>query len=505
MENEECFPSSWVTTTVSDIGVSITGNTPATSDPENYGSYIPFVKPPQLINGRIGSTPDSLSSQGSKIARIAPPFSILVSCIGNLGKVGINKTPVAFNQQINAIVPFQWIEPAFLFYQAQSHSFRSQLEAKATATTISIVNKGNFETIALAIAPLQEQHRIVAKIEELFSELDKGIESLKTAQAQLKVYRQALLKHAFEGKLTAQWRADNPDKLETADALLKRIQKEREQRYQQQVAEWEAAGKTGSKPKAPKPLPPLTAEELAGLPELPKGWVWLRTDEIIEDSLIGLDRGAKDQTPEPPGIPYVKMNNVSMDGHVFTNKLVFIQATNTELNKYALKEGDVLFNTRNSRELVGKSGIVRKLFGATVYNNNLMRIRVSQSVDPLFLSLEMTGGNFKKVLESAKKGTTNVAAVYAKDFFPLPVAVACLNEQKQVVEILESKLSESDQLDQTLTTSLQHAAALRQSILKKAFSGQLVPQDPIDEPASALLARIKAEQSAAPKATKARK
>ena len=119
--------------------------------------------------------------------------------------------------------------------------------------------------------PLNEQHRIVAKIEELFSELDKGIENLKTAREQLKVYRQALLKHAFEGKLTAQWRAANPDKLETAAALLARIQTEREQRYQQQLQQWQATG--GSKPKAPKPLPPLTAEELAELPELPEGWV----------------------------------------------------------------------------------------------------------------------------------------------------------------------------------------------------------------------------------------
>ncbi|MEP6879305.1 MAG: restriction endonuclease subunit S, partial [Nitrosospira sp.] len=108
----------------------------------------------------------------------------------------------------------------------------------------SLTNNGyarHYQHLAKSIIPLppaNEQNRIVAKIEELFSELDKGIESLKTAQAQLKVYRQALLKHAFEGKLTAKWREENKDKLETADALLKRIQAEREQRYRQQLAEW---------------------------------------------------------------------------------------------------------------------------------------------------------------------------------------------------------------------------------------------------------------------------
>ena len=104
--------------------------------------------------------------------------------------------------------------------------------------------------------PLPEQHRIVAKIEELFSELDKGVESLKTARTQLKVYRQAVLKHAFEGKLTAQWREENKDKLETPEQLLARIKRERETRYERQLKEWKAAvsrtweesGKPGKKP-----------------------------------------------------------------------------------------------------------------------------------------------------------------------------------------------------------------------------------------------------------------
>ena len=106
-----------------------------------------------------------------------------------------------------------------------------------------------------------EQRRIVAKIEELFSELDKGIESLKTARAKLNIYRQAVLKHAFEGKLTAQWREENKDKLETPEQLLVRIKQEREACYEQQLKEWKAAveeweeeGRLGKKPSKPKKL-----------------------------------------------------------------------------------------------------------------------------------------------------------------------------------------------------------------------------------------------------------
>ncbi len=118
--------------------------------------------------------------------------------------------------------------------------FRSLNLAKLEASTaIPGLNRNHAYDEIILLPPLNEQHRIVAKIEELFSELDKGIENLKTAREQLKVYRQALLKHAFEGKLTAQWRAANPDKLESAAALLARIQTEREQRYRQQLQQWE--------------------------------------------------------------------------------------------------------------------------------------------------------------------------------------------------------------------------------------------------------------------------
>ncbi len=194
-----------------------------------------------------------------------------------------------------------------------------------------------------------EQHRIVAKIEELFSELDKGIENLKTAQAQLKVYRQSLLKHAFEGKLTAQWRAErrakqsvapakagaqplndmdsrptpsrglalrgndevgsgNDKPLESADILLKRIQQERAQRYQQQLADWEVSGKQGSKPRPPKSLPPLTAEELAELPELPEGWVYSYLADLGD-----LDRGNQSIGPknDPPSLVELSVHTLT--------------------------------------------------------------------------------------------------------------------------------------------------------------------------------------------------
>ena len=135
---------------------------------------------------------------------------------------------------VKVLVPIEPIIERFAYYGCKS----LRLPDRGYSRHYSFLKKSKFP-----LAPVAEQHRIVAKIEALFSELDKGVESLKTARKQLKVYRQAVLKHAFEGKLTAQWREENKDKLEPADELLARIQKEREARYQQQLADWKAAFK----------------------------------------------------------------------------------------------------------------------------------------------------------------------------------------------------------------------------------------------------------------------
>ncbi len=138
---------------------------------------MPLVKPPELLDGTLDSAEDGLSEAGARCARTAPADSVLVSCIGNLGKVGINTVPVAFNQQINAVLPDPATAiPEFIFYQALSPAFKAQLESMATGTTVRIVNKSKFNDIEIVLAPLSEQRRIVAILDEAF-------EGIATAKA----------------------------------------------------------------------------------------------------------------------------------------------------------------------------------------------------------------------------------------------------------------------------------------------------------------------------------
>ncbi|WP_295626357.1 restriction endonuclease subunit S [uncultured Nitrosomonas sp.] len=354
------------------------------------------------------------------------------------------------------------------------------------STAIPGLNRGHAYDEPVTLPPLSEQHRIVAKIEELFSELDKGIENLRTTQAQLKVYRQALLKHAFEGKLTAQWRKENQDKLEPAEVLLKRIQQEREQRYQQQLADWETNGKQSSKPKAPKLLPPLTAEELAELPELPEGWVYSYLADLGD-----LGRGKSKHRPRN-------------DPSLFGGNYPFIQTGEIKAAKRIIRQYTQTYSDFG-------------LLQSKLWPTGTLCITIAANIaETVFLGFD---GCFPDSVVGFS-GFRNLVAPEYVDFFiqaartrieayapataqkninletleNLVVPYCCSDEQKKIMEVLEERFSEIDQLYQSITTSLEQAEILRQSILKKAFSGQLVPQDPNDEPASELLARIQAER-----------
>lgn len=398
----------------------------------------------------------------------------------------------------------------FIFYLLKF----SRLQKYESSTAIPGLNRDHAYAEEVSLPPLAEQHRIVAKIEELFSELDKGVENLRTAQQQLKVYRQALLKHAFEGRLTADWRAQNPDKLESADVLLARIQQERKARYQQQLQSWQAAqqaweanGKTGSKPskpKAPGTLSPRAAEELAGLPELPKGWAWQSIEPLLSFERKPMATGPFGTLLSKPdyrssGLPVLGIENIGDGVFIKGNKIFVSEEKALELSSFAVEPGDLIISRSGT---VGEICKVPDNIGAAYISTNLIRVTLDKAtVDPDYFVFLFQGGAVKQLVKDLCKGSSRAflnQTILSAISFPIP----CLEEQRMIVNSIEEKFSIIDQLEQTITHSLQQAEALRQSILKKAFSGQLVAQDANDEPASVLLERIKAEKQAKPAAGK---
>lgn len=362
----------------------------------------------------------------------------------------------------------------------------------ANGTTRLKLTQAAMRQLPINLAPLAEQHRIIAKIEELFSELDQGVASLKNAREQLKVYRQSLLKNAFEGKLTAAWRAAHADQLETATALQQRIARERQARYQQQLADWQTAGQAGPKPKPPKPLPPLTAEELAELPVLPEGWVWLRLGCAL-DAVSGNTPKGIEQTSGKE-VPFYRVSDMNREGNER-----YMNSSATYLSKAEAKglglaiypAGTILFPKRGGAIATNKK---RRLLVPACFDLNLMGLTNL----PNGIGLDYLWNWVLSVDLASISDGSNVPQINNRNVEPLAFPVCSLAEQLEIVQELESKLSEADQLDQTLATALQQADALRQSILKKAFCGQLVKQDKNDEPATALLERIRAARATSP-------
>ena len=315
--------------------------------------------------------------------------------------------------------------------------------------------------------PLNEQHRIVAKIEELFSELDKGIENLKTAREQLKVYRQALLKHAFEGKLTAQWREErranasstvipaqagiqqdknafglnpldsglrrNDEPLETAAALLARIQTEREQRYQQQLQQWQTTG--GSKPKAPKLLPPLTAEELAELPELPGGWAWSRlgnTNVDVSDGPFGSNLKSSDYVAS--GVRVIRLENIGSLEFIAEKESFVTEAKYELLKNHTVLPGDIVFSsfiTENVRVALVPSSISKAINKADCF---CMRLHGETLINRFAVMFLSTRHVFKQ-LEAQVHGVGR-PRINTTQLKEVAIPVCSAAEQQAILELI---------------------------------------------------------------------
>lgn len=350
------------------------------------------------------------------------------------------------------------------------------------------LNQKKIKTFNILLPPLPEQQKIVEIIEELFSELDKGVESLKKAKEQLKVYRQAVLKNAFEGKLTEKWREQNIDKLEPPEALLEKIRKERE----------EAARKQGKKLKSVKSI---TEQELASLPELPKEWAWVKV-QTISDIIGGVTKGRKLEGKETIKLPYLRVANVQ-DGYLDLDEIKFIEVLPTDLPKYKLVKDDVLYIEGGDKDKLGRGTLWNGQIENCIHQNHVFRARlISKQISPKFIAYFSQTKAAKKYFFAKAKQTVNLASINLTVLSNLPITFPPVEEQLQIVQEIESRLSVCDEMEKTVEESLKKAEKLRQSILKKAFEGELTEKWRQENPelisgensAEALLKKIKAEK-----------
>jgi type I restriction enzyme, S subunit len=383
------------------------------------------------------------------------------------------------------------IETRYLLHWILSPWFTIQTSKNQGRTILPKINQVALGRLPVPVPPLREQRRIVSKIDELFSDLDAGVAALGRAKANLKRYRVAVLKAAVEGKLTGQWRAEHPPK-ESASQLLERILKERRRQWESdQLAAYEKAGRkppANWKQKYKEPVGPDESNVLA----LPEGWCWASVQQIGSVQL-GRQRSPKHHN----GIymrPYLRVANVFED-RIDTTDVMEMNFTPDEFETYRLSCGDILLNEGQSMELIGRPAMYRDEVPGACFTNTLVRFRPLNGVDAhfalkVFLAY-LKNGRFQKIATI----TVNIAHLGAGRFSEIEFPLPPVEEQAAIIAEVNRHFSLIDAAERVINISLIRASRLRQSILKRAFQGKLVPQDPKDEPASVLMERIKAERT----------
>jgi type I restriction enzyme S subunit len=394
------------------------------------------------------------------------------------------------------------VSGGFLRYFLLSPAGYRLLTGKMTGTAIKRIILRRIKETPIPLPPLPEQHRIVAEIEKHFTRLEAAVAALERVRANLKRYRAAVLKAACEGRLVpteAELARREGRSYEPADQLLARILKERRARWKaDQLAKMQAKGKVPKdekwKAKYEEPAKPGAAE----LPPLAEGWAWTSVGQLpsvepnaITDGPFGSNLKTSHYTSEGPRV--IRLKNIGDGVFVDARAHVSPEHFNT-LRKHEVHAGDLVIAALGERP--PRACVVPPYVGPAIVKADCIRFRPEPRLAVTAflncaLNAEPTRARTTAIVHGVGRPRLNLGEIKAIAL-PLPP----LAEQHRIVAEVERRLSVIDELDTVVDANLKRAERLRQAILKRAFEGTLVPQDPNDEPASVLLEWIRGERDA---------
>ena len=342
--------------------------------------------------------------------------------VGKVAQASVIPRQSTIGAFISIIRVAQELDPIFVYNQMASHNIQSAIRKTASTTTnISNISTSSLNKTRFKMPPLPEQHRIVTKIEELFTNLDAGVVALKMVQAQIKRYRQAVLKYAFEGKLTLEWREAHKEQLEPASVLLERIREERKK-------------KLGGKYKEPVAVDP------SDLPKLPDGWEWTNLEQLSWDSGYGTSEKCG---YEKDGVPVVRIPNV-VGGEVNLDDLKYADAQMQVKDYDHLDLGDILIiRTNGSRDLIGRAAVISKEFDQRLFfASYLIRYRI---VDVGSLASWIAHiwhcPQVRIWIEASAATTAGQYNINIAKLNRLPIALPPLEEQEHIINELDRRFT----------------------------------------------------------------
>ena len=441
------LPSEWRETTLECVGVVVTGKTPSKKNPDFFSGTIPFIKPGDVNDqGVITHTEEHLTDLGAATVPTIPLGAVVVTCIGNLGRCAITSELSATNQQINSVIPDSGVNVSFIYYQLRT--LKEWMLSESSATTVTIINKSKFSQAPIVLPPLAEQKVIADKLDTLLAQAETTKARLERIPEILKRFRQSVLAAAVSGKLTEEWR--------------------------------EGRGITWQS---------LTIEdigEVKGGKRLPKG------DELLEENT---------------GYPYIRAGQLKLGTVISTDdarsKQLFLKPeTQKKISRYTVNSGDLYLTIVGAS--IGDAGVIPANYDKANLTENAAKITdFKRPINSEFVSYWLRSHQLQDLIKlEIKSGAQGKLAL--KRIKDLPVPYTDIEEQTEIVSRVEELFAFADCIEQKATAALSRVNNLTQSILAKAFRGELTAEwraaNPElisgDNSAAALLEKIKAERQA---------
>ena len=488
LENQINLPNGWTTATISDVCVAVaSGGTPSRAISDYFGGSIVWLTPTEIPKERIAIMSDSkekITKKGldKSSAKIIPKGTVLLTSRATIGAVAIAGCEVSTNQGFASLICSQVIHNLYLAYWLWAN--KDLLQRHAKGTTFKEISKSTLKELSLPLPPVHEQHRIVSKIEELFTKLDAGIEYLKETQTLLKQYRQSVLNYAFEGKLTEKWRKgrDKNTQIQITSSLLESIRNELKE-----SADKNSIARDKNSKYNLEPIKNLDQDKIRSLPE---SWLLVHIGEIcykIENGTTPLRSNSSNF--DSKGIPFIKVENIGRDGRVTLkeDQLRITRKIHEKNFKSKVAPNDVLMNIVGPP--LGKIGLVTCDIKEANINQNIVVMRPVSGYNPKILLYCLLSPHYYKLMIKISTGVRQ-SAIRKSHVHRILIPFMCLDEQEIIVNIIENQFSIIDSVEKLISSLIKKSMLLRKNILRNAFNGKLISQDPGDEPADYLFKRI---------------
>ncbi|NZA27787.1 restriction endonuclease subunit S [Luteimonas sp. SJ-92] len=481
------LPPGWALTDIGSLGRYINGRGFKKEEWKKAG--LPIIR---IQNLNDESAQFNYSDQQHEGKYRVDDGDLLVAWAASLGVYVWNRGPAWLNQHIFRVeVEERAVTKPFLYYALKDAL--AGLYKKAHGSGMVHITKAKFNRHPISLPPLNEQKRIVSKIDELFSRIDEGERAMERVSKLVERYRQSVLKAAVTGELTRDWRearkaAGQP--IESGEALLTRILTVRREAWENaELSKMQANGITPKDEAWKKRYVKPSEPSLTGLPILPEGWVWASLPMLCGvASTNGISvKGAN----APPGIPALRLDALGDSGFDYAARR-YIPIANSKAERLRIEAGDFFVSRANgSLALVGRAVLAQEPPELVVFPDTMIRYRPADELGVgYWLQRVWQSRLVREQIERKAKTTAGIYKISQGDIAEIAIPIPPSEERAAAISLIDQRLSQVESLSMEQGQSRKRAGALRQAILRSAFSGSLVSQHPEDEPASTLLQRI---------------